>query len=105
VELAATHRFISSVQIETLSSNPLLTGGTAATDRKLGARSYFDLAAVWTIDKTFTLRGGVNNIFDRDPPIVDSTIADPAIFGNGNTFPQIYDTLGRLVFMNLTAKF
>jgi outer membrane receptor protein involved in Fe transport len=104
VELAATHRFISSVQIETLSSNPLLTGGTAATDRKLGARSYFDLAAVWTIDKTFALRGGVNNIFDRDPPIVSNNAVGVGA-GNGNTFPGVYDTLGRLVFMNLTAKF
>jgi hypothetical protein len=25
---------------------------------------------------------------------------DPAIFGNGNTFPQMYDTLGRLIFIS-----
>ena len=43
-------------------------------------------------------------VFDRDPPIVSSIIADPAIFGNGNTFPQVYDTLGRLIFVNLTIK-
>jgi outer membrane receptor protein involved in Fe transport len=46
----------------------------------------------------------VNNIFDKDPPLASSLIAGPP-FGNGNTYPQIYDTLGRGIFMNVTAKF
>jgi outer membrane receptor protein involved in Fe transport len=71
----------------------------------LGARDYLDVALSWTINKTFAVRAGVNNVFDRDPPIVGSGTADPSIFGNGNTFPQTYDTLGRYVFMNLMAKF
>jgi len=25
------------------------------------------------------------------------------VFGNGNTFPQVYDTLGRYIFINVTA--
>ena len=64
----------------------------------------------WNVDKNFTIRGGVNNMFDRDPPLVSSTagafpaIAGPAI-GNGNTYPQAYDTLGRNFFVNITAKF
>jgi len=48
---------------------------------------------------------GINNIFDKDPPIVSNTTADPSILGNGNTFPGTYDCCGRLVFMNLTMKF
>ena len=47
----------------------------------------------WNIDKNFTLYAGCNNIFDRDPPILSSAIAGPP-FGNGNTYPQVYDTLG-----------
>jgi len=27
------------------------------------------------------------------------------VFCNGNTFPQVYDTLGRYVFLGLTADF
>jgi len=27
------------------------------------------------------------------------------VFCNGNTFPQVYDTLGRYVFVGLTADF
>jgi iron complex outermembrane recepter protein len=109
VDIAATWRHIDKVTVEFESGNSILNGsGTLSpadpTDKTLGSRDYLDLAAVWTINKTFSLRGGVNNVFDKDPPIVSSVIADPAIFGNGNTFPQIYDTLGRLIFLNLTAK-
>jgi len=70
----------------------------------MASRDYFDLAAAWQINKTFTLRAGVNNILDQHPPIVSSVVATVP-FGNGNTFPQTYDALGRLVFMNLTMKF
>lgn len=105
LDLALTWRHIDKVLIEGTSSNPLLNDtAVAATDRTLGKRDYFDFAASWSVNKTFTLRAGINNIFDKDPPIVSSIIADPAIFGNGNTFPQVYDTLGRLLFLNLAIK-
>jgi outer membrane receptor protein involved in Fe transport len=105
VQMAVTWRHINKIMNETTSSNPLLNAPTDATDRELGKRDYFDLAATWNVNKTFLLRGGINNIFDKDPPIVSNTLADPAIFGNGNTFPQMYDTLGRLVFISAIAKF
>jgi outer membrane receptor protein involved in Fe transport len=105
VQAAVTWRHINKISNETTSSDPLLNAPTPDTDTRLGARDYFDLAATWTISKTFTVRGGINNIFDKDPPIVSSVLADPAIFGNGNTFPQMYDSLGRLVFISAIAKF
>ena len=105
LDLALTWRYIGSVDHEGTSSQPLLKSNVPLTDRSLKDFHYFDIAANWTINKTFTLRGGINNIFDVDPPIVSNTTADPSIFGNGNTFPQVYDTLGRLLFVNLTMKF
>ena len=71
----------------------------------MAARDYIDIAASWPITKQLTLRGGVNNIFDKDPPVVSNTITGPRIFGNGNTFPQVYDALGRKVFVTLTLNF
>jgi len=59
---------------------------------------------VWAIDKSLSIRAGINNVTDKDPPIVSQVIANPDILGNGNTFPTVYDTLGRLVFIGLTAK-
>ena len=95
------------MKFEATSSDPLLSvvGTTFPTNETLGARDYFDIGAVWTINKTFSLRAGINNIFDKDPPLVGTGTADPSIFGNGNTFPGTYDALGRLIFMNLVMKF
>jgi iron complex outermembrane recepter protein len=104
VDTALTWRHINKVMQETTSSDQHLTAPTELTDRMLGTRDYFDLAAAWNLSKTLSLRFGINNLFDRDPPIVSNTLADPAIFGNGNTFPGTYDALGRTIFLNLTVK-
>jgi iron complex outermembrane recepter protein len=105
VDLAATWRHIAEVQEEGTSSHPLLNNpGLANVDRVLGARDYLDLALNWTISKTFALRAGVNNVFDRDPPLASGGALGPTTGGNGNTFPQTYDALGRVVFFNLMIK-
>ncbi len=110
VNAAFTWRYVSSVKVDFSSTDPQLAGDYAPSDNHLASQSYFDLALQWNVDKNFTIRGGINNIFDRDPPLVSSTagaypaIAGPAL-GNGNTYPQGYDTLGRNLFVNVTAKF
>ena len=46
-------------------------------------------------------------MFDKDPPLVDTNtlgISSPP-FGNGNTFPGVYDSLGRTFFVGITADF
>ena len=63
----------------------------------LDAVSYIDVAAIWNATGRIEVRGGVNNVFDRAPPIVGQA-AGPSIFGNGNTFPGLYDALGRYWF-------
>jgi len=105
VDLALTWRHVDAVSHIATSGNPLLNGTVDATDAHLAARDYFDVAFNWTINKTFGLRGGINNIFDKDPPIVSNANSGPSIGGNGGTFPQTYDALGRLVFLTLTMKF
>ena len=71
----------------------------------LGARHYFDLAAIWDYNDSTTIRVGVNNLFDKAPPIVGSGSAGPSIGGNGNTFPGLYDALGRYLFIGLSVGF
>ena len=103
LDLAATWRYMSSVHVDATSSNPQLNGPVNNVDRTLGARNYFDLFAQYQLTKVFSVSGGVNNLLDKDPPIASSTVAG-APFGNGNTYPQVYDTLGRRLFVNVTAK-
>ncbi|MDF8333036.1 TonB-dependent receptor domain-containing protein [Novosphingobium cyanobacteriorum] len=68
------------------------------------AVSYFDLALAFEVNEHFTLRGGVTNLFDKEPPLAASTQNG----GNGeqtNTFPTLYDVLGRRFFMSATMHF
>jgi iron complex outermembrane recepter protein len=104
LDLALTWRHVGKVDNEATSSFPSLTGTIGNINRTLSERNYFDLAASWTPRKALTLRGGINNILDKDPPIANSTTL-AAVFGNGNTYPQVYDALGRRIFLNATYKF
>jgi len=102
LDLSLTWRFFDSVLLDRTSSNPLLTGAVLPVDRELAKQNYIDLAASYTINKNFTVRGGINNLTDRDPPLSAQVGAGA---GNGNTYPQVYDSLGRRIFVNFTAKF
>jgi len=69
--------------------------------------NYLDLAASYTFatePANMTFRLGINNLSDEDPPILGQDSCTN-VFCNGNTFPQVYDTLGRTVFVNVTADF
>jgi outer membrane receptor protein involved in Fe transport len=101
-DVSATWRHTDAVDQEGTSSAPLLATTVRDKDRTMGKRDYLDLAASWQATKQFTLRGGINNVFDRDPPLSGLVGAG---FGNGNTYPQMYDALGRRVFFNATYKF
>ena len=71
------------------------------------AYDYFDLAVDWSVSDNIKITGGVNNVADDDPPIIDSNtlgISAPP-FGNANTYPVIYDSLGREVFVGMTTRF
>lgn len=74
----------------------------APINAKLGSQNYFDLSLSMQVHEQIRLRGGVNNLFDNDPP-VSSVVG--AGFGNGNTFPQVYDAVGRFIFLGATFEF
>ena len=80
------------------------TGNDFPGNHQLPAQSYFDLALTARLADKLNLRLGANNIFDRPPPVAGSDVVVPP-FGNGNTFPQVYDALGRFVFAGVTVDF
>jgi len=113
--LSLQWRHFSSVKDDTLSSDPDLHVAPFARpfDEKLNAKNYFDLALSARLADRYNLRMGVNNLLDTDPPLSTSTADAPAgygartspPFGNGNTFPQVYDSLGRYLFAGVTIDF
>ena len=68
--------------------------------------SYFDLAGNWSPTPMLTFTAGVNNLFDKDPPLVASggVVGGPTGPLNGNTFPGVYDPLGRYAFVSAAIK-
>jgi outer membrane receptor protein involved in Fe transport len=101
-DVAVTWRHIAKVAVETSSSNPLLNGPFSAAEAELAARNYLDLAVNWRPLKGMELTVGVNNLTDKDPPL--TSLAGTGV-GNGNTFPGVYDSLGRKFFINANYKF
>jgi outer membrane receptor protein involved in Fe transport len=114
LDVTLVWRYYSSVKVESLSANPNLAapgGGTIAngqisnTDAFLASYSYFDITAAFKLTDKLSMRVGCNNILDKAPPLVGATnIAAPPT-GNGNTFPGVYDSLGRYLFAEVTAQF
>jgi len=68
------------------------------------AQNYIDLTAQFEPTENFTLNAGVSNLFDKKPPLAASTQNG----GNGeqsNTFPTLYDVLGRSFFMSAKVRY
>jgi iron complex outermembrane recepter protein len=106
VNATLSWRYIAGTKIDVNDPNPFLNGGfNDVIDAKIPDVSYFDLSLQWKVKTGLVLRGGINNLFDKDPPRGDSTNTGAFGGGNGNTFPQTYDTLGRNIFVGLTADF
>lgn len=112
LDLTVSWRYFSQMKLDSLSSNPNLSGapgtiangGISNTDAHISSYSYLDLSAAVKLADKITLRVGCNNILDKDPPVIGTTNL-PSTAGNGNTFPQVYDALGRFIFGQIIAQF
>jgi len=104
-------RYFSSVKIDRSSSNPTLTGAFAPVNGKIPSQSYFDLATSFDITDQYTFRLGIQNLFDKDPPIIGAAgssgvvNACTPVFCSGNTFPNVYDAMGRYLYAGVTLRF
>ncbi len=112
LDVTARWRYYSGQKSQLSSNNPLLNGDGIQPDWQLyhiPAYSYFDLSAIFDVYKNVRLQLGVNNITDKVPPLVvgaDCSTSSPAGANcNGNTFPGVYDAMGRYLFATITAQF
>ncbi len=104
---AITWRYLDGVSLDAASTQTTLRNTAQAAvlrDRKLPAISYIDLSASYRFNEKTSVRVGVNNVFDQDPPIVSLTNLSTT-FGTGNTFPGLYDTMGRYLFAQFDVSF
>jgi outer membrane receptor protein involved in Fe transport len=101
--VSVSWRHIGGTTLSSLTDNPLLSAPETVVNSKIDAYNYIDLALTQTIDNGLTLRAGVNNLFDKDPPALSAGLLQT--FGNGNTYPGVYDALGRTIFIGATVNF
>ena len=100
----ARWRHLGNTEVDLANPSPLLAGTVNKNWQYTGSRDYLDLIGTDQIWSGVQLQIGINNVFDKDPPILPTTDLPPP-FANGNTYPQVYDTLGRYVFANLKLDF
>ncbi|WP_315760518.1 TonB-dependent receptor domain-containing protein [Sphingomonas sp. Y38-1Y] len=55
---------------------------------------YFDLTMRFNATENFTFTFTVQNLFDKEPPLVGNTIGSTT-YNSGNTYPSSYDAIGR----------
>lgn len=78
--------------------------GTNILVSHIPSYSYFDTTASVRIKSELTLRLGVSNIFNIQPPVVGGSAGSSGV-NSGNTFPNVYDALGQTFFAGATIKF
>jgi outer membrane receptor protein involved in Fe transport len=61
---------------------------------RINAHDYFDLTTRIGVAENFDLTLTVQNLLDKSPPIVGSTVGSTS-YNSGNTYPSTYDALGR----------
>jgi iron complex outermembrane receptor protein len=108
-------RFSSGTDSEQISSDPQLAGNTLPLTQHIKPYSYLDLSADVALYKMFRLQLGVNNVLDKDPPLIDAggngfgsncpSITPNQSSCNGNTWPGTFDSLGRFFFARVSAQF
>jgi outer membrane receptor protein involved in Fe transport len=97
----------ASVQLQ-WTHLPSIKNATAATQPSttiLPTENYerFNLSASYEFSKMLSMRLGVDNLFDRQPPLVG---AQPGVTnGAGSTNASVYDALGRSYFLSVKARF
>jgi outer membrane receptor protein involved in Fe transport len=105
-------RYMGSVSSELTSGYSQLNaaGVSAPQTEHIPAYSYWDLTAAVNLADNVKLTLGVNNLLDKDPPIVTGGGGGygsdcPTGSCNGNTYPGVYDALGRYLYAHVSAKF
>lgn len=89
-------RHLPAARAAAFAQNPL------STNQGPSHYDVVDLTGNWEISSTYSARFGVENVFDTDPEITNSTLTST---GQGTTNPGYYDVLGRRYFVGFKARF
>ncbi|WP_120717464.1 TonB-dependent receptor domain-containing protein [Tsuneonella amylolytica] len=86
---------------------PASTGAVAGKQvdfNRIDAYDIFDATLRWNVSDEFTFTFAVQNLLDKQPPIVGNT-AGATTYNSGNTYPSTYDALGRRYAVGARIRF
>lgn len=83
-------RYLDGMRHASRVTNP------ASTTPDVPAYHYFDLYGSWRVNDRVLFNGGVNNLVDKAPPLVGTTL--------GSTQSSTYDIYGRQFYLGVTVK-
>jgi outer membrane receptor protein involved in Fe transport len=104
LQVGARWQYLAGTQSELTSGNPFLAGNAYLPLSHIRPYSYFDLTGAVAVGSNVTLRLGVNNVFDKVPPLLASGADCDEIYCNGNTLGGTYRSVGRYLFAQITAN-
>jgi outer membrane receptor protein involved in Fe transport len=90
------HRHYPSLDHASIVQNP------ATTTRGADSYNIFDFNGQYSINDTYEIRFGIDNLLDEDPVIYG---ASPTTTAQGSTLSGYYDTLGRRMYLGFKAQF
>ena len=103
-------RYIGKSDIETAQTiDPDGAGTEEIADsipafQHIGSYSYFDMSVGYTFKKNYKVSFLATNLFERDPPVLGNEAGTTAS-NSGNTFPSVYDPLGRTYSLSVGLTF
>ncbi|HEY0334516.1 MAG TPA: TonB-dependent receptor [Stenotrophomonas sp.] len=97
-------RHIAAVDYENTDGSPGISDELVAARDGIDAANYFDLSGSMRFAQYWEWSAGINNVFDRAPPLVGSALVDGEGGGNANS-PAGYDPAGRYLFTSLSYRF
>ena len=98
---------LDGVKIEAVQANDPGSGAPIETYHKfqsISAYDYFDLYVGAQLWENVRLDFGVSNVADKSPPVVGNE-AGTTSSNSGNTFPSVYDPVGRTYTVGINVKF
>ncbi|MCH8683744.1 TonB-dependent receptor domain-containing protein [Pedomonas mirosovicensis] len=97
LQLSVRYRWIDKLKDDRIKNAD--TPPSQLAKAALGDQHYFDLTALYNVNEDVQLSFGINNLFNNKPPLTGDAQEQ------SNTFPGLFDVLGRDYFLSATVRF
>jgi outer membrane receptor protein involved in Fe transport len=107
LDFTARWRLIGPSNVDRSSGDSQLSAPFYVSTAHIPGYNYIDLSASMPVTSKVSIRLGVNNLTDKNPPLIlNGNLSDcPNSTCNDNSWAGTYDTLGRYIYAHVSAKF